>query len=100
MEEIRKGVNFMTETYVRIAEPEKIIDWPGNFVISRRKTGNAYMSIRENTLFKIGGSISVNKRLESKACAHCGVSGRIVVKASKENFLRDFIFVDPGKDRW
>ena len=83
----------MLEIVDRIPAPVLLKDWPGNYVVSKRKVSNWLASCPEGTIFKLS-TCTINKHLTSDACPCCGVSVKITYKGSMQEFLYDFDFIE------
>lgn len=75
-----------------VPAPEKMKDWSGWYVRSKRPLKNNYFVIPTGTIMRLS-TVTINKYLKGFPCECCGVAVSIVVQLSKQEFLRDFDFV-------
>jgi len=77
----------------KIKAPDKVSGWVGCFVVSKRQIETYSQIIPANTILKITDS-GIRKYLVSEPCKCCGVKIIFVSKDTKDQFLRDFDFIE------
>jgi hypothetical protein len=83
----------MNKNYKIVTPPKRVSDWKGKKVVSKYEVHNGLGSMPKGSVFTIKHS-GIRKALYSDRCQCCGFSYHFDTKATAEQFIIEFDFIE------